>query len=81
MAFNDLRIDPFLKRSGRDNYDSTPALISRKLLAAGTIHSQRFSRSGSLALRAFLAEETIRHVILPLALRRMLPAAGQPVDH
>ncbi len=72
MAFNDLRIDPF-----------TAAVVTIMINPAVTLRKSRVVRC-CLFTKSFVKQdwrsvfhvETIRYVILPLALRRMLPPLG-----
>lgn len=69
MAFNDLRIDPFSAAVVTIMINSGAYIAEITRGAVLSIH--KGFREAGLALR-----ETIRHVILPLALRRMLPPLG-----
>lgn len=70
MAFNDLRIDPFSAAVVTIMINSGAYIAEITRGAVLSIH-KGFSEAG-LAL-GLSRTETIRHVILPLALRRMLP--------
>ena len=73
MAFNDLRIDPFSAAVVTIMINSGAYIAEITRGAVLSIH-KGFSEAG-LAL-GLSRTETIRHVILPLALRRMLPPLG-----
>ncbi|SQC64602.1 glutamate transport membrane-spanning protein [Klebsiella pneumoniae] len=78
MAFSDLRIDPFSAAVVTIMINSGAYIAEITRGAVLSIH--KGFREAGLAL-GLSRRETIRHVILPLALRRMLPPLGQPVDH
>ncbi|MDU4267579.1 MAG: glutamine ABC transporter permease GlnP [Enterobacter hormaechei] len=73
MAFTDLRIDPFSAAVVTIMINSGAYIAEITRGAVLSIH-KGFSEAG-LAL-GLSRRETIRHVILPLALRRMLPPLG-----
>ncbi len=73
VAFNDLRIVPFRAAVATIVIISGAYIAYITLVAVLSIH--KGFREAGLALGLSL-RETIRHVILPLALRRMLPPLG-----
>ncbi|VDR28799.1 Glutamine transport system permease protein glnP [Raoultella terrigena] len=73
MAFNDLRIDPFSAAVVTIMINSGAYIAEITRGAVLSIH--KGFREAGLAL-GLSRSETIRHVILPLALRRMLPPLG-----
>ena len=73
MAFNDLRIDPFSAAVVTIMINSGAYIAEITRGAVLSIH--KGFREAGLAL-GLSRRETIRHVILPLALRRMLPPLG-----
>ena len=74
----DLRIDPFSAAVVTIMINSGAYIAEITRGAVLSIH-KGFSEAG-LAL-GLSRRETIRHVILPLALRRMLPPLGNQLDH
>ncbi len=74
MAFNDLRIDPFSAAVVTIMINSGAYIAEITRGAVLSIH-KGFQRSGP-GVMGLSRGETIRHVILPLALRRMLPPLG-----
>ncbi len=72
MAFSDLRIDPFSAAVVTIMINSGAYIAEITRGAVLSIH-KGFREAGLLGLSR---RETIRHVILPLALRRMLPPLG-----
>ena len=70
MAFSDLRIDPFSAAVVTIMINSGAYIAEITRGAVLSIH-KGFREAAALSRR-----ETIRHVILPLALRRMLPPLG-----
>ena len=70
MAFSDLRIDPFTAAVVTIMINSGAYIAEITRGAVLSIH--KGFREAGLAL-GLSRRETIRHVILPLALRRMLP--------
>ncbi|STW02757.1 glutamate transport membrane-spanning protein [Klebsiella pneumoniae subsp. rhinoscleromatis] len=73
MAFSDLRIDPFSAAVVTIMINSGAYIAEITRGAVLSIH--KGFREAGLAL-GLSRRETIRHVILPLALRRMLPPLG-----
>ncbi len=73
MAFNDLRIDPFSAAVVTIMINSGAYIAEITRGAVLSIH--KGFREAGLAL-GLSRRETIRHVILPLALRRMPPPLG-----